>query len=399
MLRFPGSVIRDGALEERDELSQATPMHDVYINGLGAFLPGEPVASKDMEDHIGRIGGVPCKYKSLILRQNRIKTRHYALNRTGEATHSNSEMAANAIADAIRKSEINAKDISFLATSTTLGDLLVPGLASHVHAQIKIPPIEIANFQSVCASSLMAVKAAYLQLRAGEHTCAAVSGSEFASRYFRPGFYEGTRAYQQTGEVPLEAAFLRFTLSDGAGAAILETRPNQRQLSLKIRWINLRSYADRFDTCMMGGGVRRSGSIDYWGDHHNAEEAMKQGAIILVQDFELMKRMIPVWVSHYLGLIDEGLIKIAEIDHVVSHYSAHSLKEEVVKLLTKAGAMIDEGKWFSNLSTKGNTGAASIFILLEELYHSGTLKAGETILCHVPESGRALNGFMLLEVV
>ena len=103
--------------------------------------------------------------------------------------------------------------------------------------------------------------------------------------------------------------------------------------------------------------------------------------------------------SHYLGLIDEGLIRIPEIDHVVSHYSSHSLKEEVVKLLTKAGAMIDERKWFSNLATKGNTGAASIFILLEELYHSGALKRGEQILCHVPESGRALNGFMLLEVV
>jgi 3-oxoacyl-[acyl-carrier-protein] synthase-3 len=106
--------------------------------------------------------------------------------------------------------------------------------------------------------------------------------------------------------------------------------------------------------------------------------------------------MIPVCVSHYLGLIDDGMIKI---DDVVSHYSAHSLREEVVRLLTKAGAMIDERKWFSNLASKGNTGAASIFILLEELYHSGRLQAGEKILCHVPESGRALKGFMLLEVV
>ena len=62
-----------------------------------------------------------------------------------------------------------------------------------------------------------------------------------------------------------------------------------------------------------------------------------------------MRKMIPVWVSHYLGLIDDGLIRIPEIDHVVSHYSSHSLREEVVKLLTAAGAMIDERKWFSNL--------------------------------------------------
>ena len=81
-------------------------MHDVFINGLGAYLPGDPVANRDMEDHIGRVGGVPCKYKSLILRQNRIKTRHYALDRAGAPTHSNCDMAARAIEDAIRKSEI-----------------------------------------------------------------------------------------------------------------------------------------------------------------------------------------------------------------------------------------------------------------------------------------------------
>jgi 3-oxoacyl-[acyl-carrier-protein] synthase-3 len=333
-----------------------------------------------------------------VLRQNRIKTRHYALNTDGEATHCNAEMAANAIADAVRKSEIAVKDISYLATATTIGDLMVPGLASHVHARIGAPPIEIASFQSVCASSLMAIKAAWLQLRAGEHDCAAVCGSEFASRYFRPGFYENTLAYKQSGEVPLSAAFLRFTLSDGAGAAILETRTNQRQPSLRIKWINLRSYADRFETCMVAGGVRRNGHTDYWGDYANPVAAMEAGALILMQDFDLMRKMIPVWVSHYLDLIDAGLIRISEIDHVVSHYSSHSLKEEVVKLLTSAGAMIDERKWFSNLATKGNTGAASIFILLEELYHSGALTAGEQILCHVPESGRALNGFMLLEV-
>ena len=71
----------------------------------------------------------------------------------------------------------------------------------------------------------------------------------------------------------------------------------------------------------------------------------------------------------------------------------------MIKLLRQSGAMIDENKWFTNLYTKGNTGAASIFIMLEELYREGGLKKGEKILCHVPESGRSINGLMLLEVV
>ena len=42
--------------------------------------------------------------------------------------------------------------------------------------------------------------------------------------------------------------------------------------------------------------------------------------------------------------------------------------------MEKGGAAISEEKWFSNLTSKGNTGAASIYIMLEELMYSGNLK-------------------------
>src|SRR5262249_35788335 len=56
-------------------------------------------------------------------------------------------------------------------------------------------------------------------------------------------------------------------------------------------------------------------------------------------------------------------------------------------------------RWFSNLSTTGNIGSASIYILLEELFHGGQLKPGQHIFCVVPESGRFMFGYMLLKVV
>jgi len=371
----------------------------VFITSLGAYLPGDPVDNTAMEDYLGRLDGRGSRHRALVLRQNKIETRYYALDKTGKATHSSAQMAANAVRDAIEKSEVNDQDITYLGTSATLGDVLVPGMASHVHAELGLPPIEIASFQSVCAGSLMALKSAWLQLRAGEHSCAAVCGSEFASRYFRPGFYEQVDRVRKTGTIPLDADFLRFTLSDGAGAAILETRPNQRQLSLKICWIDLRSYADRFETCMTAGAATNNGTLTHWSEHANLGDAVDAGALMLTQDFDLMKKMIPVWVSHYLDLIDRGKIAVDRIDHVCSHYSSHSLREETIRLLKQAGAMIDEDKWFSNLYSKGNTGTASIFIMLEELYRDGRLKSGETILCHVQESGRSINGLMLLEVV
>lgn len=374
-------------------------MQDVYINSLGCFLPGEPIGNAEMEEHLGYIGGKPSRSRALVLRQNRIKSRHYALDTSGKPHFTNAEMASLAIRDALDKSEISASDIRYLATSTTIGDVLLPGLASHVHAALNIKPIEIASFQSVCASSMMALKSAYLQLRSGEHACAAVSGSEFASRYFRPGFYEHTHAFQQTGEVPFNADFLRFTLSDGAGAAILETKPNARQLSFKIQWIDIRSFADRFDTCMVGGATKEESEWRYWGDYETPLHAMQAGTLMLTQDFDIIKQMIPIWISHYLSLIEQGKIVIDRVDHFCCHYSSQSLRDEAMTLLDKAGILITAEKWFSNLATKGNTGTASIFILLEELYHSGKVKKGDKVLCQVPESGRAMNGFMMLEAV
>jgi 3-oxoacyl-[acyl-carrier-protein] synthase-3 len=376
-------------------------MRDVFINSFGTFLPGQPVTNNAIEDHIGRIGGKPSPHRAIVLRQNRIKTRHYVpRNDNGDFEYTSAQMAAHALRDAVSKSEATLQDISYLASTTTFGDLMVPGLASHVHAELGIGPIELANFQSVCASALRGLKTATLQVASGEHNCAAVCGSEFSSRYFQPGFYEQTRAYKETGQLGLDADFLRFTLSDGAGAAILENRPNERGLSLKVLWTHIRSFADRFDTCMLAGGVRQEeGAPKAWSHYSDPATAFHDGALMLTQDFELMKKMLPVWVSHYLSLIDEGRIVIPQVDHVVSHYSSHSLRVEVIDLLRKADAMIDEDKWFSNLYSKGNTGSASIFILLEELFNSGRLKRGEKILCHVPESGRALNGFMMLEVV
>jgi 3-oxoacyl-[acyl-carrier-protein] synthase III len=374
-------------------------MNNVYINGLGAFLPGAPITNDEMEEYLGLVFSKPSKYKFLSLKQNRIKTRHYALDKEGRMLHSSAGMAAVAIRNAVCDSEITSENIDYLATAATLADGLVPGLAAHVHAALGIGEIEIANFQSVCASALMAIKSACVQLKAGEHSCAVVSGSEFASRYFRPGNYECVDAYKAAGEIPFQADFLRFTLSDGAGAAVLETKPNSRQLSLKVHWIDIRSHAHRFDTCMVGGAVKRDQEWRYWSGFGDPVAAARAGALILSQDFNLMKRMLPVWVAHYLDLIDKGRIVIDEISYVCSHYSSHRLREQIIVLLTQAGAMIDESKWFTNLYTKGNTGAASIFIMLDELYRSGSLKNGNKILCHVPESGRCLNGFMLLEVV
>lgn len=56
--------------------------------------------------------------------------------------------------------------------------------------------------------------------------------------------------------------------------------------------------------------------------------------------------------------------------------------------LEEKGLSIPEEKYFTNLSEVGNVGAASPYIMLEELFNSDKLEKGDKLLLLVPESAR-----------
>jgi 3-oxoacyl-[acyl-carrier-protein] synthase-3 len=197
-----------------------------------------------------------------------------------------------------------------------------------------------------------------------------------------------------------DAGFLRWTLSDGAAAVLLEDRPARRGLSLRIDWISLRSFADRFAPCMTGGAARsEDGALTPWSHHRTIGAAAEAGAFQLRQDVDALYRMLPVWLGEFMRLVDQGLIVPEAVDWFCCHYSAHSLREEMIRLATRAGCMIPEERWFSNLATKGNVGAASIFLILDDLLRSGDLREGQNILLAVPESGQCIMAYAGLTVV
>lgn len=378
-----------------------TQLRDAYITGAGAFLPGLPVGNDEIESRIGRIGGRPSALGRRALAWNGVKTRHYALDADGQATDSNAGMCAKAVRAALDDAGLGHADLDYLAAATTQGDYLVPGHGVTVHGELGGGALEVASFQSVCGSALMAAKAAWLNVRAGEHDVAAACAGEFSSRWFRPAFYEGTALVDDKGRLAAEADYLRFTLSDGAGAIVIEPAPQPLGLSLRIDHIDVTSLAGAFEPCMWAGaptGETRADAAHAWSQAGPAA-AHAAGSIALMQDFDLLKRVIRAWVGVYLQKVEEGRIRPAEVDWLLCHYSAQSLRDELMGLLDKTAGAIPREKWFSNLSSVGNVGSASIWVMLDELMKSGRLERGQKVLCVVPESGRALVGFMMLEAV
>ena len=127
--------------------------------------------------------------------------------------------------------------------------------------------------------------------------------------------------------------FLRWTLSDGAGAIVVENRPNDRKTSLLIDWIELRSFADRFPSCMFAGTpalTKDPQDIQPWGNYPSPVNAYEAGAMVLAQDFELLYKMFPVWAGYYLEIIEKYELKPKNLNYFLPHYSAQSLGEEAI---------------------------------------------------------------------
>ena len=130
-----------------------------YITASGQCLPGPPIGNDRMADFIGHLSDQSNRLGRMVLRQNGIQTRHYAIAEDGSTDWTLAKLGAESARACLAKSEIDSSQIGLLATATTQNDALVPGLASGVHHQLGLPPLEIASLQSVCASAMMALKA------------------------------------------------------------------------------------------------------------------------------------------------------------------------------------------------------------------------------------------------
>ncbi|WP_018350387.1 3-oxoacyl-[acyl-carrier-protein] synthase III C-terminal domain-containing protein [Longispora albida] len=345
-------------------------MREVFITATGSYLPGAPVDNHALAD---RFGDNPFREK--VLAANGIKTRHYAAPGV-----LNEHLAAEAITQALTARGITPSDVGMLATGTTQPDLLVPGFASMVHGRIGGGPMETLSAAGVCASSMAALKAAAAQIRLGEHDTAVVAGSELVSRSL---LHSGGTA---------DTEFLRWTLSDGAGAVVLESSPHPDRPSLRLDWVRVTSHAHDHPVCMSAGLNQATGQT--WQDYPTIPEAAADGLFQLRQDMRALPALARLGLREFLASTDP-----AALDHILCHYSADHFRQTIFRLLGQAGTTVDESRWFSNLPSAGNTGAASIFVMLDECLRSGRFTPDQKILVVVPESGRFTYAFAHLTCV
>lgn len=378
----------------------------VYINDISAFLPNDPVDNDHIQDIIGRIHNLPSRIKNRILDNNKIEKRYYAIDpATGRLTHTNAQLTAEAVRRLKPYEGYTINDIECLCCGTTTPDLIAPGHGLMVHGELASPPCEVISTAGICLCGIAALKYAFMNVALGFSDNAIATGSELASSLIRSKFFEhlqGDRDVKRNPILAFESEFLRWMLSDAAGAVFLSSKKNPDRLSLKVDWIDHVSYAGQYEVCMYMGAVKQDdGSVTGWRQLDCPKEALDNNYFALKQDTGILNEEI-VKVAVDLALvrtIKKRNLKADEVDWFLPHYSSDFFREKIFQAMEKIGFTIPYEKWFTNLAYKGNTGSASIYVILEELFHSGKLKEGQKLLCFVPESGRFSMAYILLTVV
>ena len=377
-------------------------MRNVYINKVAVFLPNKPVSNEKIEDYIGLIGGKPSRVRSIVLKQNGIKTRYYGLDKEHKITHSNAQLAKEAVLGLFEENAVPS-DITLLACGTSTPDQLLPSHASMVHGELGNFPMEIFSSAGVCLTSLQALKICYSNILAGLHDNAVCVASELTSPALVSKFYDPE--YEATHDNPdkdpymaFEKDFMRFMLSDGAGAVLLQDHP-EGDCSLKVEWVEMTSYANELPTCMfMASELEPNGRLKSWKEF-SPEEIKDRGVLVGKQDIrQLKKHAIKYWVDHIETVLAKHNLNPEEVDYVLPHLSSMLFYDQVNDELIARGIALTKEKWFVNLPSVGNVGSAAIYVALEELMRTKGLKQGQKILLLVPESGRFSYGSVLLSL-
>ncbi|MDH3974936.1 MAG: beta-ketoacyl-ACP synthase III [Deltaproteobacteria bacterium] len=379
----------------------------VYINDIASFLPNNPVSNDEIENILGMVDGRKSRSRRIVLKNNGIKTRYYAIDpATGAFTHNNARMVSEAIHKLMDKSGISTGDIDCLSCGTSSPDQIQPAHGHMVQGELQLPPCEVVTTAGVCISGMSAMKYVYMSITSGLSNCAVATGSEFVSSCMKASNFETEReeqvkALKNNSALAFEKDFLRWMLSDGAAAALITDQPNSEGLSLSIDWIDNISYSGELPVCMYAGGIKKNdGTFQGMREVDDPYVILKKHYLSLKQDARTLEEYImPKSADALKRICEKRNFDVNSITWFLPHYSSQFFRSRLYDSLVDKGVGIGYDKWFTNMQRIGNVGSASMYLILEELFYSNKLKKGDTLLCYVPESARFSICYMHVTVV
>ncbi|MCC6258898.1 MAG: beta-ketoacyl-ACP synthase III [Chitinophagaceae bacterium] len=380
-------------------------LNDVFINNSSSFFPNNPVPNEEMEEYLGLINNTPSRSRAIVLRNNGIKNRYYALKKGGGTTHTNAEMTALAIRKLFDGVSEKLKEVDLLSCGTSSPDQIMPSHAAMVHGWLpEMNSSEVVSPSGVCCAGMHAFKYAFLSTKTGAAKQAVATGSERFSKFLLSENFEDEAqklsSLMEDPYISFDKEFLRWMLSDGAASFLLSDKPNPAGISLRVDWLEGYSYANQLAPCMYAGAEKmKDGSLKSYLEY-SPHELIENSILSIKQDVKLLsKNIVPFGGMGLSAALNKHGVKSSEVDYFLPHMSSEFFRDKIYQQLIANNTAIPYEKWFVNLPRVGNVGAASVYFMVDELFHSGKLQPGNKILLLVPESSRFSYMYGLLTVV
>jgi 3-oxoacyl-[acyl-carrier-protein] synthase-3 len=304
------------------------------ITGVGAFLPKRILTNADLEKMVDT-------NDEWIVKRTGIRER-----RIVDENEATSDLAVRAAQQALERANLLPEDIEFIAVGTTSPDMIFPTTANIVQHRLGCRRAGSVDLLAACAGSVYSLSVGSAFIQSGKYRRVLCIGAETLSRI---------TDFTDRGTCVL--------LADAAGAAVLEASEDERGI------IDFDLYSDGqyWDLLYMPGG----------GSRHPATKETVDARM----HFAKMKgnEVFKVAVRLFVDCAERILARNGFTADDVSLFIPHQANLRIIEAAAKR-VNLPMDRVFVNVDRYGNTGAASVYVALEEAIAAGRLKRGDLVL-------------------
>ena len=304
------------------------------IIGVGAYAPKRILTNADLEKLIETDD-------EWIVQRSGIRQRHIV--EEGEAT---SDLALRAAQQALERANLVPEDVDFIAVGTTTPDMFFPTVGNIVQHRLGCRRAGSVDVLAACAGSVYSLSIGSQFIQTGKYRRVLCIGAETLSRI---------TDWADRGTCVL--------LADAAGAAVLEPSDDERG----ILDFDLYSDGQYWDLLYMPGGGSRHPAT-----HETVDARMHYAKMKGNDVFKVAVRMFVDCTERILARNGFG---VADVDLFIPHQANLRIIEAAAKRIHMPMERV-----FVNVDRYGNTGAASVYVALEEAASTGRLRPGALVL-------------------
>jgi 3-oxoacyl-[acyl-carrier-protein] synthase-3 len=371
-----------------------TTGHVVRVSGTGSFLPGDPVPNARIDAVLGEPKETPPAVRRMtaaiarrILAQSGVEARHFAVDpATGRLTHNVTGLAEEACRRALAAAGRDPKDVGLLVLGTPIPDRSTPPTSALLQERLGIEACAEMEIHSNCAGVGKVVQVAHDAIALGRYDVALVVYAQPSSAVLRGAWFNPARL------TPHQAA-LRYILSDGAGAMVLERASPLTNGA--TRGEVLGTFVESVGG-LRGPGMTMGGGIDDAVRFDSSRGAHEAGAHHLEQDFALVSRDAGrILLDGLVRMLATVGVDAASVRHAVLSMPTRELYDESLPRFLAAFPGLGDRAPFRGVRT-GYCGGASPLIHLDQMARGGEIRPGETVAVHAVESSKWMTaGFVL----